>query len=51
MQEEQLTGNASHPIVRIGDKVHRPSEFWQPAVHDLLDYLHSVNFTLLSTLA
>lgn len=44
MKEEVLAGNESHPIVRIGDKVHRPSEFWQPAVKDLLDYLVSVNF-------
>ncbi|MEO5691258.1 MAG: aminoglycoside phosphotransferase family protein [Candidatus Saccharimonadales bacterium] len=44
MQEEVLTGNESHPIVRIGDKVHRPVEFWQPAIYDLLNYLESVNF-------
>lgn len=44
MQEEQLPGNESHPIIRIGDKVHRPTEFWQPAVRDLLNYLDSVNF-------
>ena len=45
MQEEPLAGNESHPVVRIGDKVHRPSEFWQPAVSDLLDYLASIDFS------
>lgn len=44
MDEEQLTTNDKHPIVRIGDTVHRPVNFWTPAVQDLLKYLESVNF-------
>ena len=44
MDEELLKGNEQHPVVRIGDKVHRPTEFWQPAVQDLLNYLDSVDF-------
>lgn len=44
MTEEILKGNEAHPVVKIGDKVHRPIEFWHPAVRDLLDYLQSVDF-------
>lgn len=44
MDEEVFPGNNQRPIVRIGDEVHRPTEFWQPAVHNLLAYLESVNF-------
>jgi thiamine kinase-like enzyme len=44
MTEDLLPNNDLRPIAKIGDKVHRPTEFWQPAVHDLLNYLESVNF-------
>lgn len=44
MTEDILKGNDKHPIVRIGDQVHRPTEFWTPAVHDLLKYLESIDF-------
>jgi len=44
MEEEILKGNNKHPVAKIGNKVHRPTEFWSPAVHNLLNYLQSVNF-------
>jgi thiamine kinase-like enzyme len=44
MVEDLLPNNDLRPIAKIGDKVHRPTEFWQPAVHDLLNYLESVDF-------
>lgn len=44
MADQKLSNNDKRPIVKIGNKVHRPTEFWQPAVHDLLYYLQSVNF-------
>ncbi len=44
MIEEVLAGNATHPIARIGDTVHRPVSWWTPAVHELLKYLESVEF-------
>ncbi len=44
MDEEQLTTDENRPIIRIGDKVRRPAHFWTPAVHDLLQYLASVDF-------
>lgn len=42
--EEQLTTNTKHPIVRVGNTVHRPTSWWTPAVHELLKYLESVGF-------
>lgn len=44
MDEEKLTTNDKHPIVRIGDTVHRPTSWWTPAVHELLKYLELVGF-------
>jgi len=44
MLEEQLTTNPKHPIVRMGNEVHRPTSFWTPAVHELLAHLESVGF-------
>lgn len=44
MPEEQLSTNKQHPIVRIGNEVHRPTAFWTPAVQDLLKHLESVGF-------
>lgn len=44
MTDQALSGNDKRPIIKIGDKVHRPTEFWQPAVHDLLNFLRSVGF-------
>ena len=42
--EQPLTADGKRPIVRIGDKVHRPAHWWTPAVHDLLGYLASAGF-------
>lgn len=44
MNEEVLTTNATHPVVRIDNTVHRPVSWWTPAIHDLLKYLESVGF-------
>jgi hypothetical protein len=44
VDEERLTTNDKHPIIRIGDTVHRPTSWWTPAVHDLLKHLELVNF-------
>ncbi len=44
MEEKHLTTNRTHPIVRIGDTVHRPTSWWTPAVHDLLKHLEKVGF-------
>jgi hypothetical protein len=42
---EELFENSEHrPIAHIGDTVHRPTHWWTPAVHDLLNYLESANF-------
>jgi hypothetical protein len=37
-------GNMSSGVVRVGDTVRRPAGAWTPAVHALLDHLHSVGF-------
>ncbi len=44
MEEENLDNNEHRPIVRIGNTVHRPANYWTPAVHGVLNYLESVNF-------
>lgn len=44
MDESAFDNNEHRPIVRIGDKVHRPTSWWTPAVHDLLNYLESIDF-------
>lgn len=44
MDEENLNDDAYRQIVRIGNTVHRPANWWTPAVHDLLNYLESVGF-------
>jgi hypothetical protein len=44
MNEEQTLQNGTHPIIRIGNEVHRPANFWTPAVHHLLKYLETINF-------
>ncbi len=44
MPEENLNGESKHQIVRIGNTVHRPTNWWTPSVHHLLNYLESVNF-------
>lgn len=38
-------GNASGPVVRVGDTVRRRSGPWTPAVHALLAHLHAAGFT------
>ncbi len=45
MSDSQLLDdNPNRKIERIGDTVHRPAHHWTPAVHDLLNYLQSVDF-------
>src|SRR6478672_10680180 len=44
MNEELLINNEHRPIVRVGDTVHRPTNWWTPAVHELLNYLESAGF-------
>jgi hypothetical protein len=36
---------AQQRIRLVGDRVHRPSGWWTPTVHALLEHLHSVGFT------
>lgn len=42
--EESLDNNQHRPIVRIGNAVHRPTSYWTPTVHEVLNYLESINF-------
>lgn len=44
MLEQQLSSYEKRPIVRIRDTVHRPTGWWTPAVHELLQYLEKVGF-------
>ena len=44
MVEENLNSTEKHPVVRLGDTVHRPVGWWTPAVHELLNYLERVGF-------
>ncbi len=44
MSEENLNADDKHPIIRIGNEVHRPVGWWTPAVHELLKYLELVGF-------
>ena len=44
MIAKNLNDNEKHPILRIGNTVHRPVGWWTPAVHKLLRYLESVGF-------
>src|ERR1017187_26228 len=44
MNEEYLQDNAVRPITKIGNTVHRPANWWTPAVHEVLKYLESVGF-------
>lgn len=44
MIQENLDNNEHRPILRVGNTVHRPTNYWTPAVHELLNYLESVNF-------
>jgi hypothetical protein len=45
VEEIPLTGgNVSAGVVRVGDTVRRPAGPWTPAVHALLEHLHSVGF-------
>lgn len=43
MSTENL-GDDKRPIIRIDNTVHRPAEWWTPAVHELLNHLESVGF-------
>jgi hypothetical protein len=43
--EERLTSQTNQEVFRVGDTVHRAMGRWSPAVHDLLEYLASVQFT------
>ena len=42
--EEVLTGGGGDPVVRIGDRVHRVTGPWTPAVHRWLRHLRAVGF-------
>lgn len=42
--EVNLNNTNKHPIVKIGNTVHRPTGWWTPSVHKLLNYLESVGF-------
>lgn len=44
MNENLFGDNPHRKIERIGNEVHRPTHYWTPAVHDLLNYLQSVGF-------
>ncbi len=44
MPGENLNRTDDHPVIRIGDTVHRPVGWWTPAVHGLLKYLESTGF-------
>ena len=44
MSEMTLENNEHRPIVRIDDTIHRPTHWWTPSVHDLLNYLERVGF-------
>lgn len=44
MSEENLNVDDRHPIIRIGNEVHRPTGWWTPAAHELLKYLEKVGF-------
>jgi len=44
MDEIYLENNKHRPIVQIGDTIHRPTHWWTPNVHDLLNYLEKVGF-------
>ncbi|MGC4042791.1 MAG: aminoglycoside phosphotransferase family protein [Armatimonas sp.] len=42
--DESLGYYPQRPIFRRGNAIHRPAHYWTPAVHDLLNYLKSVDF-------
>ncbi len=44
MDNQNLSSNEKHPIIRVGDTVHRPAGWWTPSVHKLLKYLEDSNF-------
>lgn len=44
MDETPFKNNEHRPIAKIGDTVHRPTHWWTPSVHDLLQYLEKVGF-------
>lgn len=46
MDEPRILKDDPHRrVVRVGDTVRRPAEFWTPAVHALLRHLEAVGFT------
>lgn len=44
MLEKNLNAGDKHPVIRIGNTVHRPAGWWTPAVHRLLKHLESIGF-------
>jgi Ser/Thr protein kinase RdoA (MazF antagonist) len=44
-EPEILSGGGVNEVVRIGDRVRRPTGFWSPRVHDLLRHLADQGFT------
>ena len=45
MDETTRENNEHRPITRIGNTVHRPTQWWTPSVHHLLNYLEEVGFS------
>lgn len=43
-QEEVLSGGNVNHIVRVGDTVRRPTGYWSPSVHELLNHLEKQGF-------
>lgn len=44
MSGNNLNSDDKHPIIQIGNTVHRPAHWWTPSVHNLLNYLEKVGF-------
>jgi hypothetical protein len=44
-EEETLAGGTLTAVVRVGDTVRRPMNFWSPSVHKLLGHLEETGFT------
>ncbi len=44
MSDDNLSYYDNRAIIRVGATVHRPTHWWTPAVHELLNYLESIAF-------
>ncbi|KUL39981.1 phosphotransferase [Actinoplanes awajinensis] len=45
MTEPEILTGGINSVLRIGDRVHRPTGPWSPRVHDLLRHLEAAGFT------